>query len=166
MSDKSWNEVIERDRRKVAAVDDRPSPVAAVDDKAALPGLDDPYKAVAHLSNGPEEALCVILGHKALAERKQVYRFFQYVHLDSDTGLSLDKDGHVIKLRFAGVKPVTVTVRGRNLLRACHLMHKHRIAWIRLFDPDRGFPFLDSESGKKTEIITAIDITPWRPGEE
>jgi hypothetical protein len=38
----------------------------------------------------------------------------------------------------------------------------HRIAWIRVSDPERDFAFLEGERGKKTEIITSIEIAESR----
>jgi hypothetical protein len=159
MSDK-WDDVLERERRKTS-----PGGVPSVEGEAALPGLDDPYKAVANLSNGREEVLCCILGRDAYQAGQEVYRFFQYVHLASNTGLAFGEGGRqVMRLRFVGPEPVTITVSGRDLLRACHLIHRHRIGWIRLFDAERNFPFLETEAGKRREIITGLDIDEDEPG--
>ncbi len=37
-------------------------------------------------------------------------------------------------------------------------IHLHRIAWICVCDPERDFGFLEVARGKKTEIITSIEI--------
>ena len=156
MSDK-WDEVMERERRR-AVPDGRQTPHGG-ENEAALPGLDDPYKAVSHVSNGHEEVLCCVMGRAEYDSGGEVYRFFEYVHKASDTGLAFAKDGsHVLRLRFVGPESVTIIVKGRNLLRACHQIQRHRIGWIRLFDPERNFPRLEVEGGKKTEVITSIEV--------
>jgi len=159
MSDK-WDDVIEREKRKAAALPEhRFLAPHAVEGEAALPDPDDPYKAVASISNGREEVFCIILGRQSRDDGEKVYRFFQYVHMASDTGLAFAGDGgHIMELRFVGPEPVTIIVHGTDLLRACHLIHRHRIAWIRLFDPGRGFPRLEAEGGKKAEHIARIEI--------
>ena len=159
MSDK-WDDVIEREKRKAAASPEQRFLTAhTVEGEAALPGPDDPYKAVASISNGREEVLCIIMDRQARDDGEKVYRFFQYMHMASDTGLAFAADGgHIMELRFVGPEPVTIIVRGSDLLRACHLIHRHRIAWIRLFDPGRNFPRPETDGGKKSEHITRIDI--------
>lgn len=51
---------------------------------------------------------------------------FQYVHLDSNSAYSAG----CITLKFLGMEPVRVVIRGRNLWRLYDLIHQHRIAWI------------------------------------
>ena len=62
--------------------------------------------------------LVCIMGRDGFQPGGKAYRFFQYVHLDSDTDFGFTKDGQAVTLRFAGMKPVAVIVRGRNLLRS------------------------------------------------
>jgi hypothetical protein len=152
MSGKFWSDEQEREER-------RPAALHAVDGDAALPGLDDPYKAFSGLTTNRQESLCVVLGHEAVENGEELYRTFEYHHKASDTGLAFAKDGtHVMRLRFVGPDSVTIMITGTNLLRAYHLINRHRIGWIRLFDPVRNFPRLESDGGKKAEVITGIEI--------
>jgi|SRR5665213_306540 len=51
---------------------------------------------------------------------------FQYVHLDSHNTYAAES----ITLKFLGMEPVKVVIRGRNLWRLYDYLHQHRIAWI------------------------------------
>jgi hypothetical protein len=51
---------------------------------------------------------------------------FQYVHLDSHSSYTAES----ITLKFLGMEPVKVVLRGRNLWRLYDYVHQHRIAWI------------------------------------
>ena len=51
---------------------------------------------------------------------------FQYVHLDSYSTYTAES----ITLKFLGMEPVKVVIRGRNLWRLYDYIHQHRIAWI------------------------------------
>jgi hypothetical protein len=51
---------------------------------------------------------------------------FQYVHMDSYSTYTAES----ITLKFLGMEPVKVVIRGRNLLRLYDYLHQHRIAWI------------------------------------
>jgi hypothetical protein len=156
MSDSTREEVLERERRKLSP-DNRQPALHGAEGYAALPGPDDPYKAIGNASGSREEVLCVILGRSAAGGA--VYRFFEYQHKASDTSLAFAEDGsHVMELRFVGPDSVKIVVTGGDLLRACHLINKHRIPWIRLFDPERKYPRLEVGGGKKTEIITSIEF--------
>ena len=53
-------------------------------------------------------------------------------------------------VRFAGLKSVQVTIRGRNLWRLYDYLHQHRMPWIMRADRD----FADD----KEPIIIAIDF--------
>ena len=80
------------------------------------------------------------------------FRSFQYVHLDSDSSLSADGNGQVIRLRFCSSKTIAVTIRGRNLQRLYDYLHQHKIAWVMRVDRERDF-------AKGNEpVITSIDI--------
>ncbi len=121
------------------------SPVDSTPDHLApdLVDLDGAYQAHARASNKPVQALHCVLG-------KDGVRSFQYVHLDSDSLFQLTTSGQAIVVRFAGLKPFQVTIRGRNLWRLYDYLHQHRMPWIRLADRD----FADD----KESIITAIAI--------
>lgn len=53
-------------------------------------------------------------------------RSFQYVHLDSHSTYTAES----ITLKFLGMEPVKVVIRGRNLWRLYDYIHQHRIAWV------------------------------------
>src|SRR5262245_4835004 len=127
MSAESWNDVLERTRRGAPAASDGAVSLHAVEGKGLLPGYGDPYQAA-----GPESAEsltppCCLMGKEGYQPRRKRYRFFQYVHLASDKDFGFTKDGQVIPLRLAGMNPVLVVVRGRNLLRICDAIHLHRM---------------------------------------
>jgi hypothetical protein len=82
---------------------------------------------------------------------KAGYRSFQYMHLDSDSSFGVDGKGHVIVVRFAGIKPVAITIRGRNLSKLYSNLHEHRTPWIMRADRDFG----DDDA----PIVTAIEFT-------
>jgi len=159
MSDESWSDVMEKERKRhaVPPVSDKVIPLHAVEDDALLPGYGDPYQAAGNPSHGSLTHLVVIMGKEGFQANGKAYRFFQYVHLDSDTDLSFTKSGQVMTLRFAGLKPVEIIVPGRNLLRICHQIHNHKIPWIRV--ADRDFIPADGVAGNES-IITDIRIRP------
>jgi hypothetical protein len=148
MSAESWNDVLERTRR--AAPPASAVGLHAVEGNVLLPGYGDPYRAAGPESSESLTRLACIMGKEGFQPGGKAYRFFQYVHLDSDTDFGFTKDGQIITLRFAGMNPVLVVIRGRNLLRICDAIHLHRIPWIRVADRD----FADGQ----LEIITAIEI--------
>jgi hypothetical protein len=150
MSGETWDDVLEKTRRAAPPSSDGAVSLPAAEGNALLPGYGDPYKAAAPPSNEGLTRLCCIMGKEGFQPGGKAYRFFQYVHLDSDTDLGFTKDGQAITLRFAGMNPVLVIVRGRNLLRICDTIHLHRMPWIRVADRDFA-------EGQK-EIITAIEI--------
>jgi hypothetical protein len=162
MSDK-WDDVIERERRKTAA----PGKVLPLlsPDLSALPGPGDDYKAAAVPANGELTRLWCIMGKDQFRAGGKPYRFFQYVHLDSDGEVGFDQHGQVLSFRFSGMTPVLITVRGRNLIQICDYISLHRLPWIRVADRD----FLPGEAmdagGNPVPIITGITISEARTGE-
>ena len=158
MSGESWDDVLETTRRGGSPASDRVVSLHAADGNALLPGYGDPYKAAALPSNDSLTRLVCIMGKEGFQPGGKAYRFFQYVHLDSDTDFGFTKDGQVMTLRFAGMNPVLVIVRGRNLLRICDYIHLHRMPWIRVADRDFA-------AGQK-EIITGIEIVELAEQEE
>ncbi len=150
MSAETWDEVLEKTRRVTPPASDRLASLHAAEGNALLPGCGDPYKAAGPESGESLTRLVCIMGRDGFQPGGKAYRFFQYVHLDSDTDFGFTKDGQAVTLRFAGMKPVAVIVRGRNLLRICDCIHLHRMPWIRVADRDFA-------EGSK-EIITAIEI--------
>jgi hypothetical protein len=80
------------------------------------------------------------------------YRSFQYVGLDSNSSLTADGNGQVIRLKFCGSKTTAVTIRGRNLSRLYDYLHQHKIAWVMRLDRDRDF------AAGNEPVITAIEI--------
>jgi hypothetical protein len=151
MSAETWDDVLEKTRRGGPPATDRVVNLNGAEGDALLPTAGDPYKAAGIPSNESLTRLVCIMGKEGFQPGGKAYRFFQYVHLDSDTDFGFTADGQIITLRFAGMKPVMVVVRGRNLLRICDQIHQHRMPWIRVADRDFA-------EGSK-EIITAIEIT-------
>jgi hypothetical protein len=136
----------------------RPEP----DSDDVLPLAGDPYQAYAMPVKNALTRLCCVMGHEGFRPGGKAYRFFQYVHLDSDTDLSFTPQGQVLTLRFAGMKPVIVTIRGRNLVRLCDYIHLHRMPWIRV--ADRDFQATDG-SGDNEPIITGFQVVDAETGE-
>jgi hypothetical protein len=72
--------------------------------------------------------------------------------LDSNSEFRAEKEGQIIRLRFAGTKIWEVTISGLNLWRCYDLIHQHRMPWVRKFD--RGF----ANGSEKEALITDIPI--------
>jgi hypothetical protein len=108
-----------------------------------LPEPGAAYRAYAHPANKALLSLHLLLG-------KDGIRSFQYVHLDSGSSFGPAGDGQAFVLRFAGLAPARVTIRGRDLWRLYDYIHQHRVSWI--MRADRGLS-ADGET-----IITDIDI--------
>ena len=153
----SWNDLLDQTRPVAAPPGpDKVTRLAPPGDDAALPAYGDPYKAAGMPDPNPLTRLCCIMGREGFQPGGKAYRFFQYVHLDSDTDLGFTKDGQVITLRFAGAsKMVEIKVFGRNLLRICDDIHLHRMPWIRV--ADRDFKAADGVPDNKP-VITEIRI--------
>jgi hypothetical protein len=154
MSGETWDDVLEKTRRGPVGASEKGVSLRAAEGESLLPGDGDPYKAAGMQSNESLTRLCLIMGRESFQAGGKPYRFFQYVHLDSDTDFGFTKDGQVITLRFAGLNPVIVIVKGRNLLRICDYIHLHRLPWIRVADRDFA-------EGSK-EIITSIEVIESR----
>jgi hypothetical protein len=164
MPGESWNDVLDKTRPAAAGRPDQAtSPVLS--DEAALPAAGDPYRAAAMPAPDTLTRLCCIMGQEGFQKGGKAYRYFQYVHLDSDTDLGFTGQGQVITLRFAGSKLVELRILGRNLLAICEYIHLHRMPWIRV--ADRDFRAADGEPGNKP-VITEIrieEVAPPIPGE-
>lgn len=115
-------------------------------DECMLPDFAKGYKAFGRASVKPLYTLHCFLG-------KEGFRSFQFVHMDSDSTLTTERDGQVITLRFAGLKPVIVMIRGTNLRLLYDYIHQHRMPWIA--QADRDFPRGDEP------MISRILITPY-----
>jgi len=120
---------------------------ADVTPESSLPDPSKGYEPCARPSHNSPYTLHCILGADG-------YRSFQYVHLDSDSSLSADGKGQIIRLRFCGSKITAVTIRGRNLWRLYDYIHQHKMGWIMRMDRDFA---ADDEP-----VITAIDIEEVR----
>src|SRR5258706_16368075 len=105
----------------------------------SLPANDAAYAAFARRSNKPEFSLHFITAAGTM-------RSFQYAHLDSDSGFTAE----CITLRFMGMAPVKVMIRGRNLRQLYDYIHQHRTAWVR--EAARAFA-ADNEA-----IVTKVNI--------
>jgi hypothetical protein len=132
------------------------------EDDALLPSPGDAYKAMALASNKSLTRLCIVMGKEGFRAGAKAYRFYQYVHLDSDTDFGFTEDGQQFTLRFAGQEPKELVVRGRNLLKCCDYIHLHRMSWIRV--ADRDFRREDGTADMEP-VIRSIDIREWKPKE-
>lgn len=133
-------------RRRPAAEPERD---ADVPPELLLPDPSKGYEPCARPSHNSLYTLHCILGADG-------YRSFQYVHLDSDSSLSSEGKGQVIRLRFCGSKIIAVTIHGRNLWRLHDYIHQHRMAWVMRADRDRDF------AAGNEPVITAIEIEEVR----
>ena len=164
LSDEKFSDKLDKMRRASAIEAEKVVPLyPPADDDAQLPGEYSEYKAAALQSNKGLVRLCCILNRRAFKPGGKPWRFFQYVHLDSDADFGFDDHGQVMTLRFAGMSPVTIVVRGRNLLQTCDYIQSHRMAWIREADRDFGDDEAVDHEGKPCPIITRIDILPAMP---
>ncbi len=117
--------------------------------------LPDPTKGpepFSRAANKPLYTVHFILGAEG-------YRSFQYIHIDVCT-LSLDQSGHVIRLRFCGLKIHEVTIRGRNLWKLYDYLGQHRISYVARVDRGRDFGADDEPA------VTDIDIVEVKEQEE
>ncbi len=158
----SYEEVVDRDRQKLAAkkIIQFPSPEAS-----ALPGPGGDYQAAAGPANNELTRLWCIMGSDQFKPGGKAYRCFQYVHLDSDGHIGFDQHGQVLTFRFTGMTPVLVLVRGRNLIQIGDYISLHRMPWIRVADRDFAPDEAVDKDGKPLPIITGISISEARTGE-
>jgi hypothetical protein len=161
MSGKSWEQLKDRQRPANQPDSGLSGFLPDLDDDASLPDMDSDYQAVSSLAPRGLVRLCCVMGGKEFKkEGGKPYRAFQYVHLDSDSDFGYEANGQVMTLRFSGLMPVTIIVRGRRLLRTWDAIQLHKIAWIRV--ADRDFPngkAVDAD-GVPIPFITSIDIQP------
>jgi hypothetical protein len=141
MSDDHLMDVLTRRRPEPEKIRDSDVP------DSLLPDVSKGYEHCARPSHHALYSLHFILGTDG-------YRSFQYVHLDSQSSLTTDGKGQVIRLRFCGSKVTAVTIRGRNLSRLYDYIHQHKIAWVMRMDRDFG-------TGNEP-VVTAIDIEEVR----
>jgi|GEM_PF-4544757 len=111
----------------------RPEPPTKPDitdsQECLLPEPGKAYEPFSRPTRQPLYSLHFILGAEGI-------RSFQYVGLDSDSSLTADGDGQVIRLKFCGSKITAVTIRGRNLSRLYDYLLQHRTAWVMRLDRD------------------------------
>jgi hypothetical protein len=132
----SWNDMLDKTRSQASPHGPENVASFAPGDDAGLPASGDPYKAAGTPDQHALTRLCCIMGREGFQKGGKAYRYFQYVHLDSDTDLGFTGQDQVITLRFAGSKLVEVKIFGRNLLAMCDAIHQHRLPWIRVGDRD------------------------------
>lgn len=106
-------------------------------DESELPALNADYKAHPSAVSKPVYTLHCILGAKGTVS-------FQYVQLDSHSEFRAEKEGQIIRLRFAGTKIWEVTIGGLNLWKLYDGIHRHVTSWVR--QADRGFTMADGEA--------------------
>jgi hypothetical protein len=140
MNDDHLMDVLTRGHKPIQRNDDRAEPP-----ESSLPDPSKGYEPCSRPSQHGLYTLHCILGADG-------YRSFQYVHLDSDSSLSADGKGQVIRLRFSSSKITAVTIRGRNLWRLYDQIHQHKMAWVMRMDRDRDF------AAGNEPVVTAIDI--------
>ncbi len=145
MSDEHLMDVLTRGRRSHDRDQDLPA-------ESNLPDPSRGYEPFSRPSHHPVFTLHCVLGRDG-------YRSFQYSQLDSDSSLSVDGQGQVIRLRFYGSKLFVVTVRGRNLWRLYDYIHQHKISFVMAVDPGRDF----ADDGEP--VVTSIDIKEIREAE-
>ncbi|WP_422929693.1 hypothetical protein [Singulisphaera sp. PoT] len=155
MPAESWEDVLDRTRRPAVPATEGEGRHQGAEQDALLPSQSDPYKAAGSPFKGSLTRLACVMGKEGFQTGGKAYRFFQYVHLDSDSEFGFSKDGQYFTLRFAGLAPVLITVRGRNLLRICDQIQLHKIPWIRLADRD----FFAADGGPNDQpVITEIRV--------
>jgi hypothetical protein len=122
-----------------------------------LPHAGTPYTAAyARPSNKPETVLHVLL-------RDGFSKGYAWSNFDSVDTAAGDKPGNgpVIILRFAGLAPTELWIAGTNSGKLLSCLGRQRIGWIRELPSKRGFEA--TALGDKAEIITSIDVRPWKP---
>ena len=117
------------------------------DEGDSLPTEDSDYKPYAMRSIAPEYSLICI-------KADGTPRGFQYIHLDSDSGLANQANGQCITLRFMCPSACEVKIHGRNLRQLFDFIHQHRTAWVR----EAARPYADDDES----IVTNITITPLK----
>jgi hypothetical protein len=138
----------------------RPSAASRPETEAMLPALGDAYKAAGTPDNGEISRLVLVMGKDGFAPGGKAYYFLQYVHISMGEFGFWD-DGQYFTFIWSDVQPKLVTVRGRNLLRACDYISLRRLPWIRQSDRDfRG------AAPRDEPIITRIEIEDWVPPQE
>jgi hypothetical protein len=125
---------------------DRGEPARSDGEQDGLPEPDGEYRAHGRASAQPLYTLHCLLGAEGC-------RSFQYVHLDSDSSFSVDREGQVIRLVFLGRRSTEVIIRGRGLRMLYDLIHQHRMPWVMELEEGRDF----GQDGEKA-VITSIDI--------
>jgi hypothetical protein len=97
-----------------------PAEISAAEDEFDLPPLNArAYLPHARPANKPLYSIHFLNSAGAVQS-------FQYVHLDSHSSYTAE----CITIKFLGMEPVKVTIRGRNLWRLYDYIHQHRIPWI------------------------------------
>jgi hypothetical protein len=124
-----------------------PAEVSPSDDETGLPPLNGKnYAPHARPSNKPLYSIHFL-------DPAGNVTSFQFVHLDSQSTFTPE----CITLKFLGMEPVKVTIRGRNLWRLYDYIHQHRVAWI--MQAARDF----AQDGQT--VITSVRFTAVKPEE-
>lgn len=96
------------------------SDAAQSDDETGLPSLNErQYTPHGRPANKPLYSIHFVNPNGEV-------RSFQYVHLDSNSSFSAEG----VTLKFLGMEPVKVVIRGRNLWTLYDYIHQHRAAWV------------------------------------
>jgi len=169
MSDKrSWNDTLELEKRRAApaAADHVVNLFPLGGDTALLGGLGADYKAAAVPDSGNIVRLWIILGKKESSKPGGKRHWgFLYVHLASGFTIGYDDDGMVFTCRFTGPDPMTIVIRGRNLMAICDYISLHRMGWIRVGDEELSPDEAVDDKGQPVPFITSITISDTATGE-
>lgn len=163
MRDKNWNDLMEKERAKTQSPGGVAPLLAELSEDVSLPDASSDYKASSFQASRGLVRLCIVMGGREFKPGGKPYRAFQYVHMDSDSDFAFEVDGQVMTLRFSGLAPVTITVRGRNLLKIWDYIQLHRMAWIRQADRDFTSDEAVDGNGRPLPFIRSIEITPVLP---
>jgi hypothetical protein len=129
------------------AIRTAPSESPLTDDETGLPSLcEKQYVPHARPANKPLYSIHFVTP-------KGDVRSFQYVHLDSNSSFSPE----CITLKFLGMEPVRVVIRGRNLWRLYDYVHQHRMPWV--METARDF----AQDGQT--IVTQVSFAAVKEGE-
>ena len=135
-------------------------PRPADEERASLPGLNDPYKAAAFREQRGKPPRAGH-GQGRLQPGQRLYRFCNTC-ISAWASSASRPTARCSASSSADLQPKLVTVHGRNLLRICDYISLRRMPWIRA--GGSGFPGAAMACGHEP-IITRIEVEDWkRPG--
>jgi hypothetical protein len=123
---------------------------------AALPGLNDLYKAAGY-ADSEMNRLVLVMGKDGFRIGGTAYVFLQYMYIGT-VELGFTAGGQVFRFVLSDIQPRLVTVYGDNLTHICDQISQRRMQWIREADADFTAPVSGDDP-----IITRIEIRDWQP---